>query len=195
MAQPSHASSSPSRPASPLKRFALWLAQSIYGSIEIGGKVLGSLSVIVGVLYGALEYNRTKIDKQVEQTFAMLRQFDADPYTSARERIEVALSKHNADIVAAAVDVKKLEAILAKVIVDEKIDKDLTSIIHFYDELVYCIVSNYCDASRTYDLFYPDARLYYTTFYTFIVSTRRDTASDQFGAGLATLATVKTPSK
>jgi hypothetical protein len=193
MAQPSHASSSGL--ASSLKRFALWLAQSIYGSIEVGAKVLGSLSVIVGVLYGALEYNRTKIDKQVEQTFAMLRQFDADPYTSARERIEVALAKHNADIVAAAVDVKKLETALAKVIEDEKIDKDLTSIIHFYDELVYCVVSNFCDATRTYDLFYADAHLYYTTFYTFIESTRRFTASDQFGAGLVTLATLKTPSK
>jgi hypothetical protein len=194
MAQPSHASST-SRVANPLKRFALWLVQSIYGSIEVGAKVLGSLSVIVGVLYGALEYNRTKIDKQVEQTFAMLRRFDADPYISARERIEVALSKHHTDIVAAAVDVKKLETVLAWVIADEKLDKDLTSIIHFYDELVYCVVSNYCDAARTYDLFYSDAHLYYTTFYTFIVSTRRYTASDQFGAGLVTLATLKTPPK
>lgn len=164
---------------------------AIYGALEVGAKVAGSLSVLVGVIYGALEYNRTTESKQAERTFTYLRQFEESAYATSRQKIDSAFDKNFEKIRTAAADSKTLETTIDGIVTQEGIKADVDRVVYFYDELIYCIISNFCQTKMTYDLFYPRAREYYVNLYTYIASTRRRTALGHYGSGLETLASFK----
>src|SRR5476651_2342515 len=76
------------------KKLLMSMAAAIYSALEVGAKVAGSLSVLVGVIYGALEYNRNTQNKQVEQTFTYLRRFEEATYVTARQKIDTAFANN-----------------------------------------------------------------------------------------------------
>ncbi len=178
-----------------VKKFVLWLLTSIYGMLEVGAKVAGSLSVLVGVIYGAVEYNQTKEDKQVEKTFAYLKSFDEAPYVVSRDKIQLALEKNYQKIQVAVVDAKALETTINTIVIQEGIKNDVDRVIYFYDELVYCIISGLCQPQLAHDLFYPKANDFYVNLYSYIVSNRSNSAASHYGSGLEALISDKPAAK
>jgi hypothetical protein len=156
--------------------------------LEIG-KMAGAVAAVLGIVYGAIEYEERKHQGRVDQSLRLFDKFNSTPFTTYRETINKVVTENVVELRAAARDVEELSRFVLAMVRNNRVEPHLWLVMDFFDGVAVCIKNNLCDANTAHQLLAPRAQELHETFYQYIQSQRLG-PSTRFALGLETLAVV-----
>jgi hypothetical protein len=155
--------------------------------IERLAKLVQNLSIVFGIFVGLATIISTRLDKRVEQTMALRKEFNESirrDYLSFLSRWDrYAKEKH----------FRSAGSVGEKAIIIEFFERGtdnvdaLRNISDFYDTLLICINNGACDANAAVDLFQQPARVIFEISAYFILARRKLDCNEAYSAGLESL--------
>jgi hypothetical protein len=146
-------------------------------------KTAALLPVVFGVVYGVIQYERSKLDGQIKQTLSLYDKFNSSPFTNYREKISDAMEEMLASRKSNETS-DSFTSIVRKIVKEENVKRSLNMMLDFFDGLTACIDNEICDSDSAKQLFQARANEIYVNFYPHIKDIRNVNQSDEYGQGL-----------
>ncbi len=146
-------------------------------------KTAALLPVVLGVVYGAVQYGRSKLDGQVKQTLSFYDTFNRSPFVGYREKFSDAMD----EIIASHKSDESYDSFASEVrkIVQEKgVTRSLNMMLDFYDGLAACVKNGICDSDTAKQLFQARANEIWVNFYPHIEDIREANMSCEYAESL-----------
>jgi hypothetical protein len=143
------------------------------------------LSLVFGLAYSVIQYERVKLDGQVKQTLSFYDKFNSSPFVGYRELLSDTIDSNTEQIRLSA---KKGDEDFARVIlaiVEKKdVKKSLSMIFDFFDGIAACMETGICDQDTAIQLFQARAAEIYKMFYPYIKKIRIENNNEEYAKGL-----------
>jgi hypothetical protein len=147
-------------------------------------KSITRLSIIIGLLYSFVQYERIKLDGEVKQTLLFYDKFNSSPFTGYRENLTDIVSKNIEEIKASLRSDESFSIQIEKIIKLGDSRKSFDMVLDFFDGVAVCMETDICDKVTAKQLFQSRASELYEIFYPYIKKNRVENKSDEYAGGL-----------
>ncbi len=150
--------------------------------------ILSVVSVPFGLVYGVIQYERSKLDGQVKQTLSFYDKFNSAPFVGYRESLTDLQTKYKTEIEASYNSNEAFTNEILKIVKTEGVERSLNMTFDFFDGLAACIKTRICDRESAQQLFKSRADEIYMLFYPYIYDHKKNKKNKNYAEGIEYIA-------
>ena len=154
---------------------------------DIATPWIGTVALIGAGIFSMFQYLENEKGNRVKETLTFLDRYNKTPFLDARRNISIMWEKNaeKRDVLLKAKPFPESEfdALVIKIIGDEKLQLDMSLTIEFFESLEVCVKKNICDADTAIQFFQPEAIAFYRLYLAHIESLRTQ-HTPRYGIGL-----------
>jgi len=158
--------------------------------IEVITPIITTVALVVGGIYGLVEYRDHQREQRLEKTFGYVERFSSPPISDMRLRLAAFWVEHDDAIVNALTTgspnarAVAFHRVIMENIAEEKLEAEVEALLAYYEQVAQCTKLALCDSDTIDAMLKGYAAEFFHQFYPYVCDVRTRWRDDSMGAEL-----------